>query len=308
MLRLDDRWAWDSWIADTGSDYHLFFLNAPRSLVDPNLRHHSAVVGHAVSSDLVQWKELGHALEPGPKGAWDDVAIWTGSVIRGDDAWYMFYTGTSTREGSLVQRIGLATSPDLMTWTKHRANPIIESDPRWYEQLDTTTWHDQAWRDPWVFADPDGDGYHALITARASTGPVDARGVVAHARPEDLVYWVVRPPISAPGEFGQIEVPQVEVVGGRPILVFSVGATEIGLKRRALQPDLPSGTYVCPGDSLLGPFDLEHDARFVSDLYGGRLVRRRDGGSVLLGFVNLAADGSFVGAISDPVPFELLRV
>jgi Glycosyl hydrolases family 32 N-terminal domain len=88
VLRLDDRWAWDSWIADTGSDYHLFFLNAPRSLGDPNLRHRSAVVGHAVSSDLVHWEELGHALGPGPEGDWDDVAIWTGSVIRGDDAWY----------------------------------------------------------------------------------------------------------------------------------------------------------------------------------------------------------------------------
>jgi beta-fructofuranosidase len=158
-----------------------------------------------------------------------------------------------------------------------------------------------------VFADPDGDGYHALITARASTGPVDARGVVAHARSQDLVHWVVRPPISAPGEFGQLEVPQVEVVDGRPILVFSVGATEVGLKRRALHPDLPSGTYVCRGASLFGPFDLEHNARLVSDLYSGRLVRRRDGGWALLGFVNLAADGSFVGAISDPVPFEQLH-
>jgi hypothetical protein len=36
-------------------------------------------------------------------------------------------------------------------------------------------------------------------------------------------------------------------------------------------------------------------------------VRRRDGSWALLGFVNLAADGSFVGAISDPVPVELLH-
>ena len=158
MLRLDDRWAWDFWIADTGSDYHLFFLNAPRSLGDPNLRHHRAVVGHAVSSDLVHWEELGQALRPGPEGAWDDVAIWTGSVVRGDDAWYMFYTGSSKSEGALIQRIGLATSPDLMTWTKHPANLIIEADPAWYQQLDTTAWHDQASRDPWVFADPDGHG------------------------------------------------------------------------------------------------------------------------------------------------------
>lgn len=30
MLRLDDAWIWDSWIADDGERYHLFFLKAPR--------------------------------------------------------------------------------------------------------------------------------------------------------------------------------------------------------------------------------------------------------------------------------------
>ena len=32
MLRLDDLWVWDSWVADDGDLYHLFFLQAPRSL------------------------------------------------------------------------------------------------------------------------------------------------------------------------------------------------------------------------------------------------------------------------------------
>ena len=32
VLRLDDYWIWDSWIADDGDLYHLFFLQAPRSL------------------------------------------------------------------------------------------------------------------------------------------------------------------------------------------------------------------------------------------------------------------------------------
>ena len=29
-----------------------------------------------------------------------------------------------------------------------------------------------TWRDPWVFPDPAGDGWHMLITARAAAGPV----------------------------------------------------------------------------------------------------------------------------------------
>ena len=34
MLRLEDAWIWDSWIADDGERYHLFFLKAPRALED----------------------------------------------------------------------------------------------------------------------------------------------------------------------------------------------------------------------------------------------------------------------------------
>jgi len=55
-------------------------------------------------------------------------------------------------------------------------NPVIEFDPRWYEFVGF-----DAWRDPWVLRDPGGNGFHALITARARTGELDARGVIGHA-------------------------------------------------------------------------------------------------------------------------------
>ena len=64
MLRLDDHWVWDSWVADDGRTYHLFFLQAPRSLGDPDLRHVHATVGHATSTDLVSWRYLGQCLGP----------------------------------------------------------------------------------------------------------------------------------------------------------------------------------------------------------------------------------------------------
>ena len=79
MLRLDDAWVWDSWIADDGERYHLFFLKAPRALEDPSLRHTAAIIGHASSLDLVDWTVHEDALLPDAKG-WDDLALWTGSV------------------------------------------------------------------------------------------------------------------------------------------------------------------------------------------------------------------------------------
>ncbi len=301
MLTLDDRWIWDFWLADDGERHHVFFLQAPRSLGDPELRHDHASVGHAVSDDLVTWSMLPDALAAGAPGEWDDAATWTGSVTRDGAGWAMWYTGRSTRAGR-VQRIGRATSTDLVTWRKDPANPLIEADPRWYERLDPSAWHEEAWRDPWVFADPAGDGLHALITARVAQGEPSGRGVVAHARSVDRGAWTVHEPITEPGEFGHLEVPQVERVGDRWLLVFSCALREIGPRRRARHPDERGGSYWVEGVSPLGPFDVRAARPFPNpDLYSMRLVQRRDGSWVALGFVD-SVDGRFVGALSDPVP------
>ena len=81
-LRLDDHWVWDSWLVEDGADYHLFFLRASRALHDPYRRHRRAAVGHAVSSDLRNWQLLPDALVHADVLAWDDLATWTGSVVR----------------------------------------------------------------------------------------------------------------------------------------------------------------------------------------------------------------------------------
>ena len=305
-LRLEADWIWDSWFADDGHEFHLFYLHAPRSLGDQALRHVNATVGHAVSTDLREWRVLPNALEPGPTGAWDDVATWTGSVIRHGDTWYMYYTGSSSVDDGLVQRLGLATSTDLTTWAKHPGNPISEADPRWYEQLDLDVWYDQAWRDPWVLPDPDGDGFHALVCGRVPAGaPADARGVIGHAWSPDLLTWEPRPPLSEPGEFGHMEVPQVEIVDGTPVLLFCAARVHTGAARKARLPDEPTGTFVAVGESLLGPWDIA-GARVIpiKDLYSGRLIRDRAGEWQVIGFLDGSERDAFVGELIDPVPFR----
>ena len=100
MLRLEDAWIWDSWIADDGERYHLFFLKAPAALKDPALRHEAAFIGHASSTDLTHWTLHADALTPGDHGRWDDLALWTGSVARGEDGtWRMYYTALNTSRG-----------------------------------------------------------------------------------------------------------------------------------------------------------------------------------------------------------------
>lgn len=305
MLTLPDSWVWDFWLADDGDRHHLFFLYASRALHDPEARHHRASVGHAVSDDLVSWTRVPDSLVRGDRGAWDDLATWTGSVVQHPDGtWFMFYTGVTMTERGPWQRIGVATSPDLVTWHKSAQNPVLEADARWYERPDTPP-HDGAFRDPWVFRDPDGDGWHMLLTARSATGPLDDRGVVGHARSADLRTWHAMPPLTEPGAgFGHLEVLQLVTIDDEPMLLFSCAPENLSAARREASGG-SGGVWCARAESPLGPYDVRDAVRITDmSLYSGRAVRARNGGWVLLAFQNEGPDGHFVGSISDPLPLR----
>lgn len=307
MLVSETHWIWDSWIADDGEHYHLFYLQAPRSLRDPGLRHLAATVGHARSRDLVTWEVLPDALGP-TAGSWDDLSIWTGSTVRGDDGtWRMFYTATSSRGyGVRDQRIGLAESDDLVAWRKVGSEPLLTADPRWYKTLPEDVTASETWRDPQVFRDPDGDGWHMLVTARARTHGQNDDGVLAHARSSDLRTWEVGPPVCEPGHgFGQLEVAQVAQVDGRWVMVFTCHPQEMTAERRARTGD--HCTWSVPGTGALGPWDIGLARPFVAepDLFAAPLVRRRDGSWALIGFRNTEPAGVLSFEITDPIPVGL---
>lgn len=199
-----------------------------------------------------------------------------------------------------MQRIGVATSTDLLSWTKRGPQAVVTSDGRWYQQF-AETGRTEAWRDPWVIRDPDGDGWHMVITASAREGPVDDRGVLGHARSADLTSWEVQPPLSEPGSgFTELEVPQIVVVEGKPLLLFNCLGPQLSPDRH--QAGEQGGVWVVRPDSLLGPYAVASAARLTDEtLYVGKLVRRRDGTWVLLAFINQDTDGVFVGSLSDPL-------
>lgn len=303
MLNPDDRWIWDFWHAQDGDTHHLFYLQAPKTLGDPELRHRNATIGHATSSDLTNWTEHGTVLQPGGPGAPDATATWTGSIVRNDDGlWRMFYTGSTfldPESNANVEVITAATSSDLHTWTKD-ADVIVRADRRWYEVLGDSPWPEEAWRDPWVYRDAWGL-WHMLVTARANTGEVSERGVVGHATSDDLTTWTVCPPLTKPGQgFAHLEVFQRVEVEGQTMLVFS--AHDAVISSRRLAEGGTSGTWVAPwsdridlaaAHNLTGP---EH--------YSGRIIKT-DSGPVVLGF-QMADDGKrFAGGICDPLPLVL---
>ena len=305
-FQLDDDWVWDFWLADDGATYHLYFLHAPRSLGDPHLRHRNARIGHATSPDLVNWTSHGRIFETGAPGSFDATATWTGSVVRGDDGlWRLFYTGSrflSEDSNANVETIGLATSTDLYSWTK-QPGPVVVADPTHYEVLGSSSWPEEAWRDPWVFRSGHDGLWHMLVTARAGHGTETDRGVVGHAVSSDLATWQVRPPLSAPGSgFAHLEVFQLLEIAGRRHLVFCCDAAKLA-GHRAGQT---GGIWSLPVGDFPGPVDPRQARLLVSeDLYAGRVAFDRAGRPMLLAFHNAGADRPFSGGICDPLPLAV---
>jgi len=130
-------------------------------------RHVNATIGHATSRGLVDWDDyLGVTFGPSEIGcnAFDDMAIWTGSVTNDGRQWVDVLRGDLTRRPSpLCQRVGAAVSNDLHRWRRVSDEPAVYPDSRWYRTLaikpaptkgPDIVRSSEAWRDPPVFRDP----------------------------------------------------------------------------------------------------------------------------------------------------------
>ncbi len=304
MFEPDDDWVWDSWLADDGESFHLFFLTAPKALGDPQLRHSHARVGHAISTDLTTWTRATDAVA-GSRPGYDDRAVWTGCVVRDGTRWLMFRTGISLDDPGPVQRIGVDTSDDLFFWRPDSGFEPggqwpMTADPRWYEKSST----DEHWRDPWVVRDADGL-WHMYITAKLARPvlpDVPGRGVIGHAVSTDLARWEVRPPLSEPGVVEQLEVIQVVEIEGRWALIFScLGPEVVGTGGAAGTGGVWSLAIDGPGQ----PVDVTRAVRLTDEcVYVGRVTQDRSGAWQFLAFVNRDANGDFIGGITDPIPIR----
>jgi hypothetical protein len=93
-------------------------------------------IGMALSEDGIRWRKSGAnpILDTGPAGSWDSVVAKLPVVVRGHEKYYLYYSG---RDGNTKQ-IGLATSPDLVDWTKHADNPVLRSRPQGWDRFLST--------------------------------------------------------------------------------------------------------------------------------------------------------------------------
>lgn len=188
---------------------HVFYLSLPSH----------DTVGHLVSEDGIHWTPLPAAIRTGDSGEFDDDQIWTMGVFRKGDTWFMLYT--SNQKQGRYQVIGLATSSDLIRWTKHTSNPVAEADARWYER-DLPGRRRTDWRDPHII-ERDGK-LHAFLCARQNTGLHNYRGCAGYFTSIDGYHWDIQPPASTPGNCFDYECPSVFELNGKYYMLAIHGA------------------------------------------------------------------------------------
>lgn len=221
-----------------GDELHLFHLTLP---------NHD-VVQHVVTDDGLSWRTLANALRTGEPGDCDDDQIWTMSVSEHDGLFRMLYTALDRAGDGMVQRTALATSPDLVTWTKSPRNPVAGADPRWYE-ADPATSGAVSWRDPKPIRI--GDTWYAVVNGRTRGGPIARRGCVGLMTSTDFERWEVQPPLFAPGRFWDLECPQVFTIDGT--FYLTAGVMEDLSQRYWMAPAIDGPWTIPPDRGVLAP-------------------------------------------------------
>lgn len=146
-----------NWINDPngmvyyGGEYHLFFQHNPKGNEWGNMTW-----GHAVSSDMMHWEQLPHALHPDTLGT-----MFSGSAVVDKDNTAGFQQGKEKTLVALYTAAG-GTSPESKgqpftqclaystdkgrTWTKYAGNPVMKHiaaenrDPKVTWHAPTKTW------------------------------------------------------------------------------------------------------------------------------------------------------------------------
>jgi beta-fructofuranosidase len=135
--------------------YHLFYQYCP-IVSNFGMKYW----GHAVSSDLVHWKNLGIALAPTPGGPYKN-GCWSGSAVIHNGVPTLVYTGATwsaksegaERERGIIperQMVAVAADPNdvnLVKWIKIPENPVPAAPPTGMKVV--------GWRDPSLWKEAD---------------------------------------------------------------------------------------------------------------------------------------------------------
>lgn len=150
---------------------------------------------HSSSEDLIHWKQHPEVSFGGA----------TGSVVKHEGQYYMFYTAPG-------QAVSAAVSKDLDAWTPVENNPVVESDGKIYQHGN--------FRDPYVFYNEEDQCWWLLVGAREVGVTGQRAGCVALAKSEDLLHWKLEKPLWAPRIGPHSDCPQLFQHNGKWFLFY----------------------------------------------------------------------------------------
>ncbi|MEE9505737.1 MAG: hypothetical protein V3V98_01155 [Thermoplasmata archaeon] len=143
-------------------------------------------IGYATSVDGTSWADfpVNPVLNISLPGNWDSVHVGLPHVLFNGTEYEMWYTG---QDGSGYGRIGYATSPDGINWTKYAGNPVLsEGDPG--------DWDEQGFAGASIIAVPPGyDMWFGGLSSGGDTGMGYANDTSAVNHPPRLVGGEVTP-------------------------------------------------------------------------------------------------------------------
>jgi beta-fructofuranosidase len=146
-------------------NWHLFYQAYPPE----DTRQHW---GHAISKDLVHWRDLPYAIYPNPERA-----VFSGSALVEEDRVIAIYHGTMV--GNMV---AVSSDPLLLNWEKLTGQAVIPLMGNTGFPLPYSVFDPSIWKKDSI--------YYALSAGRTFTGPGN-RPVRANSlfRSRDLVRW-----------------------------------------------------------------------------------------------------------------------
>jgi hypothetical protein len=157
--------------------FHLYYCDGGRKTIDGKqvweFKNYLAT-----SPDGITWK---NAPEPilalGPQGSWDSQSHAGPTVLRLADGFLLWYLGSGPYKGKTAWRIGHATSPDGLKWTRSGQEPVLDIGRRPGDWDGGTLMHfDITFRDQegkflfWYAADPGEHGDETKMTIQIGHG------------------------------------------------------------------------------------------------------------------------------------------
>jgi beta-fructofuranosidase len=268
---------WDFWYAKKDTVYYAYYLQSPTFT--------APTIGMATSTDLVHWTEHGEVLGPNPPGMWNDAWMATGSVFFSMGQWWMPFTG-QTYTG--VRGTGLATSHDLVNWTRIGNRPIrMQNRP--FVVPESPYWQSKGFAagavmpysliaDPYVIPEKIDGFFYLVANSLFDDVSIDYRGCICLMRSADGLAWEDLGLIAAPRQFNEMEAPQLWRHGDRWYLMFGAARYE----------PLYRANMVYTSPVITGPFEPgPHPQVTLPDyegwFYVAKVLADPNGDDVLLG-------------------------